>query len=199
MAKNRSRAVPERVPVAVAAVERDPVGLLGVTVVGGQQRHVLGVPALVQELHRGIVGGLHGLRRAARDEPDRGSLAAQKLGGVGGQGREHVADLAAVAQVGVQRQGDQAEVGAVVAVEDSLLLVGEHRDPCLVRVAQGGQERGPPGMGAVLGLVDDQGVEALLVGEGRASSVICAGIVTSQYSWSRASPISTPHSTPRAW
>ncbi len=72
-------------------------------------------------------------------------------------------DLAGVAQVAVEGERHEVDAGPPRAVEDPLAVVAEDRDPPGGGIGEGGEQRRPPRVGEVLGLVDDEGVEALLV------------------------------------
>ncbi len=78
-----------------------------------------------------------------------------------GQRPEGLIDLAGVAQVVVQHQRHQLHRGPAETGEEPLVLVGEDEDAALLLVAQRTQDRLPPGVGEVLGLVDHHRVEAV--------------------------------------
>ena len=68
---------------------------------------------------------------------------------------ERVGDLAGVAQIVVKDQRDERHRRRSIAVEHALTFVGEHVHAAGFVVLERGEQRIPPGVGEVLGLVDD--------------------------------------------
>jgi hypothetical protein len=66
-------------------------------------------------------------------------------------------------------------------------------------VAQGCEDGGPPALGEVLRLVDDDRVEPFSLRQRLASDTICVGSNSSQYALSSSEPGRTPQPMPRLW
>ena len=152
--------VPVGRPVRVHA-RRQPACVLGVPRAGGEQRDVLGSPAVVQQHVDLVVGRTDGIRGRARHEPHRRAEPTARTHGAGGQSLQRLADLPAVAQVVLEgehghRLGQQAG-----ALEDPLPLVAEQIETAGLRITQRGAHDGPPVRGEVLCLVHDDRVESL--------------------------------------
>ena len=126
---------------------------------GGQQRDVFGTPPLLEEQLDLVVADVHRVVAGAGDELHGRPLAAEEAHRVVDERLERVGDLAGVAQVVVEDQRDQRHRRRAVAVEDALAFVGEHVDAAGLVVLERGEQRVPPGVGEVLGLVDDDRVE----------------------------------------
>ena len=72
---------------------------------------------------------------------------------------ERIGDLAGVAQVVVEDQRNERHRRRAVAVEDALAFVGEDVQAAGLLVLERCEQRIPPRVGEVLGLVDDDRVE----------------------------------------
>ena len=118
---------------------------------------------------------------------------------------ERIGDLSGVAQVVVEDQRDERHRRRSMPVEDALALVGEHVEAAGLVVLERGQQRVPPGVGEVLGLVDDDRVEPVAglqlcceIGHLERQVVLpeLHGLVTAMAS---SGPSGAPQSLPRSW
>ena len=156
--------IPERVPVRRGAglLAGD---LLGVAAAGGEQRDILGPPALVEQPLDVVVTDVECVVERAGHEPHFRTVAAEETHRVVDEGLEGGGDLPGVADVLVEDQRHQRHRRGALAVEHPLALVDEHVQPAALGIAQRGQHRLPPAVGEVLRLVDDDRVEPLPVGQ----------------------------------
>lgn len=115
--------VPEGVPVALLAHAVLQRPLLRVAPSGRDEGDMLRAPALPDELLDLVVGRLEGLLRRARHDGDGGTVAAERPHTHRCQWREDVGDLAGVAQVVVEDEGDELDGRAAEPSEDPLVLV----------------------------------------------------------------------------
>ena len=157
---------PQVLPVGVA-VGVAAFGVDGVAAFGGQQGHVFGEPAFaVGELFDGVVSGWDHVFFVGEDEADWQPFAAFDGHLAITQRGEGFDDLPAVAVVGVEVEGGHRDVWAAeAALEDRLAVVAEHREVEVIGVLRHRPDDVPPGIGEVLGFVDDDGVELGVVVE----------------------------------
>ncbi|MFC5041017.1 hypothetical protein [Ornithinimicrobium kibberense] len=120
-----------------------------------------GRPALVEQPLHLVVGDPERLVRRRLDEGHLRAVAAHRPHPHGCQRAEALGDLAGVAQVVVEHERHQRDRRAAEPREEPLVLVGVDVEPALLRVAQRREQGGPPVLGEVLGLVDDDRVELL--------------------------------------
>src|SRR4051812_13068523 len=152
--------VPERVPVRVLTDLLSRL-LLWMPAAGGEQGKVLGSPPLVQEYVDLVLCGPQRLAGLALDEPDLRSVDLAETHPDRGQRGEAARDLAGVAEVDVQDQGDESCGRSTEPGEHTLPLVGEHVEAAGVLDLQCREHCRPPEVGEVLRLIDDDGVERL--------------------------------------
>ena len=126
---------------------------------GGEQGQVLGAPPAVEEYVDLVLGHVEGVVDAALHEPDVRTVDVPQAHPDRGQRREPGGDLTGVAEVAVEHQRDQPRRKPAEPREDPLPLVGEHVEATGLLVPERRQRRGPPQVGEVLGLVDDDRVE----------------------------------------
>jgi hypothetical protein len=150
--------VPEAVPVGGVAGGLALL-LLGVAGAGGEQRDILGAPTVFEEQLDLVVADVHRVLTGAGYELHRRPVAAEEAHRVVDERLEGVGDLAGVAQIVVEGQRDERHRWGPVPVEDTLAFVGEHVDAAGLVVLERREQRVPPSVGEVLGLVDDDGVE----------------------------------------
>jgi hypothetical protein len=106
-----------------------------------------------------VVAGVHRVVLRTGDELHSGPLAAEEAHGVIDERLERVRDLAGVAEVVVEDQRYERHRRRAVAVEDTLTFVGEDVKATGFVVLQGRDQRVPPCVSEVLGVVDDDRVE----------------------------------------
>ena len=110
-----------------------------------------------------MVAGVHRVVLRTGDELHSGPLAAEEAHRVIDERLERVRDLAGVAKVVVEDQWYERHRRRAVPAENTLTFVGEDVQATGFVVLQSRQQRVPPRVGEILGLVDDDRVEPLAV------------------------------------
>ncbi len=128
-----------------------------------QQSDVLRPPPGIQERLDLVVRHVDRLRLRRRDEAHLDPLSPARPHPHRGQRGEGVSDLPGVPQVVVQHERDERHGRLAEAGEDPLVLVRVDIEPARGLVPQRCHQRPPPQVGEVLRLVDDDGVEAILL------------------------------------